>query len=185
VTGLFGGAFDPPHNGHVVLAQEALRHFELERLLALVVVSPGHKEVETPFETRLELARGAFAGLPRIEVVRDEHAYTVDAVREGGFGDAIFLIGADEFADFLTWKEPQEVLEHVRLGVATRPGYGRERLEAVLAHLERPERVEFFAIPEVPVSSSEIRARVARGQSVEDAVPPDVARLIADLNLYR
>jgi nicotinate-nucleotide adenylyltransferase len=185
VTGLFGGAFDPPHKGHVALAEEALRHFELERLLVLVVVRPGHKDVGTPVDGRLGLARAAFAGLPDTEILREEHAYTVDAVRGGRFGDALFLIGADEFGDFLTWKEPQEVLEHVRLGVATRRGYGRERLEKVLAQLERRDRVEFFAIPEVPVSSSEIRARIAHGQSVEDAVPPTVARLISDLALYR
>jgi nicotinate-nucleotide adenylyltransferase len=184
-TGLLGGAFDPPHNGHLALAEAALARFGLERLLVLVVVEPGHKTVTAPFEHRYELARLAFAGLPGAEVVAERHAYTVDAVRDGAFGEAIFLVGADEFADFGSWKDPNGVLEHVRLGVATRPGYGRERLETVLAELERPERVELFEIPAVPASSREIRARVVRGEPIEELVPPPVARLIEERGLYR
>ena len=101
MTGLFGGAFDPPHNGHVALAETALEHFAFERLLALVVVDPGHRDVVLDFPTRFVLAELAFAGLPHTEVVSEEHRYTVDAVRDGRFGDAIFLVGADEFASFL------------------------------------------------------------------------------------
>jgi nicotinate-nucleotide adenylyltransferase len=185
VTGLFGGAFDPPHNGHVALAESALERFELERLLVLVVVDPGHRTVALDFEVRFKLAQLAFGGLPRTEVVREEHPYTVDAVRGGRFGDAIFLIGADEFASFLSWKDPDGVLKEVRLGVATRPGFRRELLEEVLSRLERPERVEFFEIAETPVSSSDIRMRVAAGESIGDLVPRAVAQEIESLGLYR
>lgn len=185
MTGLFGGAFDPPHNGHVALAETALDRFDLERLLALVVVDPGHRSVELDFEQRFELARLAFSGLPRTEVVPEEHSYTVDAVRDGTFGDAIFLVGADEFADFLTWKDPAEVLEHVRLGVATRPGYDRDLLMPVLAELARPERVTFFDIPAVPASSREIRARLAAGEAIAGLVPEAVEREIEARGLYR
>ena len=94
-------------------------------------------------------------------------------------------MGADEFADFLTWKDPDEVLAHVRLGVASRPGFPRDRLDRVLAELARPDRVERFEIDPVPVASREIRARVAAGQRVDDLVPPGVARLIDELGLYR
>jgi nicotinate-nucleotide adenylyltransferase len=185
VTGLFGGAFDPPHNGHIALAETALGRFGLERLLVLVVVAPGHREIVLPFEHRFELARLAFAGLPRTEVVREEKAYTVDTVRDRRFGRALFLVGADEFAAFSTWKEPDEVLEHVRLAVATRPGYPRERLDQALAGLRHPERVEFFEIPAVPVSSSDVRARLARGEPVGTLVPDAVAREIERAGLYR
>jgi nicotinate-nucleotide adenylyltransferase len=185
VTGLLGGAFDPPHNGHLALAERAIAHFRLERLLVLVVAEPGHKPVELPFEDRYELASLAFRELPRTDVVPERNAYTVDAVRGGRFGDAVFLVGADELADFLSWKDPNGVLEHVRLGVATRPGYSRERLEPVLAALDRPDRVQFFDLPAVQVSSSEIRARVARGEPIEGLVPPAVQALIADRGLYR
>lgn len=185
MTGLFGGAFDPPHNGHLALAETALRHFGLERLLVLVVVAPGHRAVILPFERRFELARLAFATLPDTEVVPQEEAYTVDAVRDGRFGDALLLLGADEFAAFLTWKEPDEVLEHVRLAVATRPGYPRERLEQALAVVRSPERVEFFEIPALDVSSSEVRARLERGEPVDSIVPDAVVREIERAGLYR
>jgi nicotinate-nucleotide adenylyltransferase len=183
-VGLLGGAFDPPHNGHVVLAREALERFDLERLLVLVVASPGHKQVATAFDQRLELARLAFAGLPRTEVLAERHPYTVDSVRGGRFGDAMFLMGADEFADFLTWRNPDGVLADVRVAVATRPGYPRERLDDVAARLRRPDRVEFFEVTPVPVSSTEVRERAARGEPVDDLVPPAVARRIAELGLY-
>jgi nicotinate-nucleotide adenylyltransferase len=185
MTGLFGGAFDPPHNGHVALVETALDHFDLERLLVLVMVNPGHRSVELDFDTRFDLARLAFSRLPRTEVVPEEHAYTVDAVRDGKFGDAVFLVGADEFADFLTWKDPGEVLEHVRLGVATRPGYDRDLLAPVLAELARPDRVTFFEIPAVPASSREIRARLAGGEPIDGLVPEPVAREIEARSLYR
>jgi nicotinate-nucleotide adenylyltransferase len=185
MTGLFGGAFDPPHNGHVTLAQTALDHFGLERLVALVVVDPGHRDVELDFPTRFRLAELAFGTLPRTEIVPEEHRYTVDAVRGGRFGDAIFLVGADEFARFLSWKDPDGVLEHVRVGVATRPGFPRDALEPVLESLEQPGRVVFFDIPELPISGSEIRARAAAGETVNEFVPPAVAAEIDRLGLYR
>jgi nicotinate-nucleotide adenylyltransferase len=185
VTGLFGGAFDPPHNGHVALVETAREHFGLERLFLFVVVAPGHRTVTLDFALRFELASLAFGDVPGAEVVPEEHGFTVDAVRDGRYGDAIFLIGADEFAGFLDWKDPNDVLDHVRLGVATRPGYDREQLEAVLARLERPDRVELFDIPALPVSSSEIRARLARGESARGLVPKVVADVIEARGLYR
>jgi nicotinate-nucleotide adenylyltransferase len=191
VTGLLGGAFDPPHNGHLALADAALERFALERLVVVVTGEPPHKHVHTDAETRFRLAEAAFAGRPRVELSRHEleragPSYTVETARwaRREWGDALLLVGADEFADFLSWKDPNGVLEQVRLGVATRPGHARERLGPVLAELERPERVELFAIPEVPISSSEIRARFARGEPVEGLVPAAVARLIAELGLY-
>ena len=183
--GILGGAFDPPHAGHVVLAREAIARFGLERLVALVVAEPAHKPVETPVEQRGELARAAFADLPQVEVVPDDHAYTVEFLRESELPEgAVFVIGADELADFLTWREPDEILRRVRLGVATRPGYPRERLEDVLARVERPERIELFEIPAVTASSTEVRARVAAGRPIDDLVPAEVARLVVALGLY-
>jgi nicotinate-nucleotide adenylyltransferase len=183
--GILGGAFDPPHAGHVVLAHEAIARFGLERLVALVVAEPAHKPVETPVEQRVELARAAFADVPQVEVVPDDHAYTVEFLRESELPEgAVFVIGADELADFLTWRDPDEILRRVRLGVATRPGYPRERLEDVLARVERPERVELFEIPAVSASSTEVRARIAAGRPIDDLVPAEVARLVVALGLY-
>jgi nicotinate-nucleotide adenylyltransferase len=182
VTGLLGGAFDPPHVGHVALADAAVRQLGLERLVVVVVAEPGHKAVHSPAEIRLELARAAFPGR---EVELDRHTRTVDMLREGRWDDPVFLIGADELADFSHWKEPNTVLELARLGVASRPGYPREELDDVLAGLDHPERVLFFEIEPVAISSQEIRERVARGDAIDGLVPPAVAAEIAGRGLYR
>jgi nicotinate-nucleotide adenylyltransferase len=190
-TGLLGGAFDPPHNGHVALAQAAFERFGLDRLVVVVTGDPPHKEVQTHAETRFRLAKEAFAGLPGVELSRHElerpgPSHTVATARwaEEQWGDVVFLVGADEFADFRAWKDPDEILEHVRLGVATRPGYPRERLDPVLAGLRRPERVELFEIPAVDVSSTDIRRRASHGEPIEALLPPGVARLVVEDGVY-
>jgi nicotinate-nucleotide adenylyltransferase len=180
-TGRLGGTFNPPHNGHVLLAETAKRHFDLDPLRVHVSSNPPHKRVDVDVETRLRLARLAF---PNDLIVRDESPYSIDTVI--GYGDdAIFLVGADQFAQVLTWREPDEILAHVRLGVATRPGYPRERLEAVLSQLSRPERVEFFDMEPIPISSSDIRRIAAEGGDLALLVPASVAAEIERLGLYR
>jgi nicotinate-nucleotide adenylyltransferase len=138
VTGLFGGAFDPPHNGHVALARTALDRFELDRLVVIPTGVAPHKRIETPAETRCELAEAAFADVPRTEVSRweldrGEPSYTLETTRwaRARYGELLFLVGADQFARLDTWYRPDEVLELARLGVATRPGYPREALDRV------------------------------------------------------
>jgi nicotinate-nucleotide adenylyltransferase len=191
-VGLLGGAFDPPHRGHVELARDALSRFDLEHLVVVVTGRPPHKLVETGAEARLRLAEAAFGGLDDVEVSRWEidradPSYTVDTVRwaKDRWADVAFVVGADEFCGFLDWKDPDGMLEHARLLVASRPGFPHERLDRVLAGLARPERVEFFEIQPLPISSSEIRARVARGEQIDHLVPPAVANLIEELGLYR
>jgi nicotinate-nucleotide adenylyltransferase len=181
VTALLGGAFDPPHNGHLALARAVEERFG-ERPVVLVTAQPGHKDVWLDADTRLRLAQAAF---PDYDVEFDPYERTVDMLDAGRWSDPLFLIGADEFSDFLTWKDPEGVLGRARLGVATRPGYPRERLDEVLGQLSDPERVELFEIEPVPVSSREIRDRVARGEPIDELVPPAVAELIESLGLYR
>ena len=129
-------------------------------------------------DTRLRLAQEAFAGLPA-EVVLDEHAFTVDAVRGGHFGDAVFVVGADEGAAFPTWKDPDEVLRRVRLAVGTRSGYPPPDLERY------GDRVISFELDSPDVSADQVRARVQEGQTVHDLVPEPVAEAISELGLYR
>jgi nicotinate-nucleotide adenylyltransferase len=180
--GLFGGAFDPPHRGHVELAERAKEVLGLAGLVVLVSADPGHKRVTTPAAVRLELARAAF---PDDEVILDEHRRTVDTLRaHPEWEGAAFLIGADEFCDLPGWKEPEEVLRRVRLAVATRPGFPRERLEAALAQLSAPERVVFFEIEPTPVASRELRPRLERGEDVSADVPSGVAEIIRRERLY-
>ena len=185
VTGVLGGAFDPPHLGHLALARDGSSYFRLTRLLVRVVERPGHKEVETPAPVRLELARLAFGALSGVEIELDRHPRTVDSLEALDLPDPVFLVGADEFADFLSWKQPERVLELARLGVGTRPGVAQERLDDVLAALSRPERVELFEIEPVHVSASELRARAAAGDSLAGMVPDPVAARIRELGLYR
>jgi nicotinate-nucleotide adenylyltransferase len=181
-VGLFGGSFDPPHRGHVELARRAKEELGLDRLVVLVSADPGHKHVETPADVRLQLARAAF---PDDEVVLDEHARTVDTLRaHPEWSDPVFLIGADEFSDFLSWREPEEVLRRTRLAVATRPGFPRERLDTVLAQLEHPERVRFFELEPTPIASRDLRRRLAAGEDVADEVPAAVAEILAREGLY-
>jgi nicotinate-nucleotide adenylyltransferase len=172
MTGLYGGRFDPPHNGHVALAEAARQHFQFDPFLVLVGEQPGHKPTVAPADARLQLAQAAFPGL---DVELDPFPFTVDMLRARGWDDPVFLVGADQLASFASWVEPEAVLELARLGVATRPGY-----------LVAPrDRVEVFEIPPVDVSSSEVRRRVAAGEPIDHFVPPAVAALIEELGLYR
>lgn len=185
VVGILGGAFDPPHNGHVALALAAIDHFGLERLLVRVVTDPGHKRVHTPAETRHRLAELAFGDIEAVEVSLDPYPRTAESLEALALDDPVFLIGADELAAFPTWVRPERVLELARIGAATRPGVDLDSVERVIAGLVRPHRVELFPITPVDVSSSEIRARAAAGLPLDGLVPPAVAAEIDRLHLYR
>jgi nicotinate-nucleotide adenylyltransferase len=182
VTGLYGGAFDPPHVGHVAVARAAKREFELAELTVLVSESPGHKDTHLPAEVRLELARAAF---PADTVRLDPYPRTIDLLRAEHFEDPLFIVGADEFCDFLSWKEPDAVLELARLAVATRPGFPPERLGAVLQGLAAPGRVLFFEIEPNPAASRDIRELAAAGAPLTGLVPDAVDDLIRARGLYR
>lgn len=182
---ILGGAFDPPHNGHVALARAALRALDPERLLVLVVSDPGHKDVVTSAATRLALARLAFAEIPEAEVELDAHARTVDSLEARTFDDPVLVLGADELAAFERWKAPERVLELARLAVARRPGVADSELAAVRSRLAAGDRIFDFEMEPVHVSSSEVRDRVMRGEPIDDLVPPAVAEEIARLGLYR
>jgi nicotinate-nucleotide adenylyltransferase len=174
VTGIFGGRFDPPHVGHVALARAALQRFGIDDFRVTVVADPAHKRTHASPDDRLAMARLAFAGLDAV-VELDEHRFTVDALEERRYEDPVFLIGADQLADFPTWKQPARVLELARLGVATRPGYRPE---------ESSERIETFELEPHDVSSTEIRSRVRRGEPIDGLVPPEVAAYVSAHGLY-
>ncbi len=180
--GLFGGTFDPPHRGHVELLRRARSRLGLEQVIVLVAAAPGHKDVDTPADVRLRLAAAAF---PDDDVLLDPHARTVDTLRaHPEWSDPVFLIGADQFCDFHTWKEPDEVLRLASLGVATRPGFPQARLDAVLRELARPDRVRFFELAPIPVASRELRQRLEDGADVDGDVPSAVLSLIRAEQLY-
>lgn len=180
-VGLFGGAFDPPHDGHVALARAAKERFGLPQLIVLVSEHPGHKDVDLPADARLELARAAF---PEEDVRLDPYPRTIDLLRGERFEDPIFLVGADQFVDFLTWKEPEEVLRLARLGVATRPGFDHGLLNIVLRGLDHRDRVEFFDIEPHAAASRDIRALAAARAPLDGLVPAAVERLITERRFY-
>jgi len=175
-VGLYGGAFDPPHLGHVALAAGAKEAFALPQLIVLVSARPGHKQTQLPAETRLELARAAF---PDEDVRLDPYPRTIELLRAERFPDPLFVLGADEFCHFRSWTEPDGIIELAELAVGTRPGFPRDRLDTVLEALDSPERVHFFDIEPHPAASTDIRA----GGSLEQ-VPPAVAALIRERGLY-
>jgi nicotinate-nucleotide adenylyltransferase len=183
--GILGGVFDPPHVGHLALARAAIDHFRLDRLLVLVNANPGHKHAKTPPDVRLELTRLAFAGIHTAEVELDPHSRTVDLLEELAPADGVFVLGGDELVDFPGWKDPARVLELVRLGVATRPGVPVRQLREARARVPAPDRVSFFELRPVPVSSSDVRERVSRGEPIDELVPQAVADAIARHGLYR
>ena len=175
MTGVLGGRFDPPHLGHLELARAAIDRFGIDDLHVTVVADAAHKASEAPAADRLAMAELAFAGLGAT-VELELHRYTVDALEAAEYDDPIFLVGADELAAFSTWKEPERVLELARLGVATRPGY---------AVATTSPRIQLFEIDPHPVSSSDIRARVRRGEALDDLVTPAIAAYIDEHGLYR
>lgn len=179
MIGILGGTFDPPHNGHVALAEGALRELGIDELVVTVVTDPGHRRTIEDADTRLRLAEAAFEGMPRTRIVREEHPYTVDALSAGSYGDALFVVGADEGAAFPAWKEPERVLELARLAVGTRSGYPPPDLARY------GDRVVPFQLPSPPVSSTDVRARLEAGETIADLVPRAVAELIELESLYR
>ena len=178
---LYGGAFDPPHVGHVEVARAAKAQFAPERLVVLVTEQPGHKDVHLDAQDRLDLARAAF---PDDEVRLDPHPRTIELLRAERFDDPLFVIGADQFARFLSWQEPDEVLELAQLAVATRPGFERDQLDPVLRELHRPDRVVFFEPEPNPAASTDVRALAAAGKPLDGLVPAAVEALIEERGLY-
>jgi nicotinate-nucleotide adenylyltransferase len=193
--GIFGGTFSPPHVGHLACADAALSRLGLDRVLLMPVARPPHKEAtEDPGpEHRLAMCRLATAGDERVgvselEIQRGGPSYTVDTLRalhEASPQDELtFVAGGDMAASLPGWREPEEVLRLARFAVAEREGTDRAEVERALAGLEGRDRLVFFEMPRVEVSSSAIRRGIAAGRPVRDLVPDAVARYIDEHGLY-
>jgi nicotinate-nucleotide adenylyltransferase len=195
--GLLGGTFNPPHIGHMVAAQEALAQLELDEVLLVPVNEPPHKEMEADpgVEHRVELCRRAVAGEERIRVSRVDAdvpgpSFTVATLRrlhESRPGDQLtFIVGGDMALSLPTWREPETILELAELGVAEREGVRRSDIEERVAEVRGgPDRVRFFDMPRLDVSSSLIRRFVGAGRPIRYLVPDGVAAYIAQAGLYR
>ena len=108
----------------------------------------------------------------------------MDSLESRAPEDAVFVIGGDEFADFWEWKRPERILELVQLGVAMRPGVPDDHVREAHARLPSPDRISYFRLAPVPVSSSLVRERVLHGESIDELVPRKVADAITRLGLY-
>ena len=194
--GILGGTFNPPHMGHLVMAQEALDQLDLDRVVLMPVAVPPHKEAhEDPgAAARLELCRLAVADDDRfevstLEIERGGASFTVDTLRElhdvEPEHDLTFIVGGDMAQSLPAWREPEAILRLARLAVAEREGVRREDIARRLEPLHDGDRVVFFDMPRIDVSSSTIRRRVAEGRPVRYLVPDAVAAAIAERGLYR
>jgi nicotinate-nucleotide adenylyltransferase len=197
-VGILGGTFNPPHLGHLIMAQEALVQLDLQRVVLMPVSAPPHKELLPPedpgAQARLALCRLAVAGDERfevsdLEVGRGGPSFTVDTLRDlhehDPEHDLTFILGGDMAHRLPSWREPEAVLSLARLAVAEREGIRREDLRQRLSGLQGAERLAFFDMPRVDVSSSAIRGRVAAGRPIRYLVPEAVEAEIAARGYYR
>ena len=193
-VGLLGGTFNPPHVGHLVCAMEARDQLGLDAVRLVVAAVPPHKEVpdDPGVEVRLELCALAAASEPGLEVSRVEAdrpgpSYTVDTLKglhEDSPGDELtFIVGGDQALGLPDWREPEAVLSLARVAVANRGGTSRQDVLDRCAALDT-SRLDFFAMPRLDVSSTDLRARAREGRPLRHLVPVAVADRIAELGLY-
>lgn len=178
-----------------MLAHEAAAQLGLERVLLVPAGEAPHRRIEPEpgRDVRMEMVNLAAAADPLleasdVEVRGDGPSYTfrtLELLHEERPGDEFtFLMGADVAASLEAWREPQRVLELARVGVAARPGTQLDEAEAAIERLGATDRVDLVRMPELAVSSTRIRRRVAAGRPIRYLVPDPVARLIADRGLY-
>lgn len=187
--GVFGGAFDPVHNGHLAVAQDVVHALDLDRLLFVPTARPPHRK-EGPFasgEARLEMVEAAIEGNEVFgvwtgEFDREGPSYTVDTLRElkGQFPGAelYLLLGADQFSNFSSWREPEEITRLCEVVVVGRDGEDGNSAEHGHPH-------QSVAVPRLEVSSSGIRRRVSEGRPIRYLVPHAVARIIDTQGWYK
>jgi nicotinate-nucleotide adenylyltransferase len=197
--GLFGGSFDPIHQGHILPVREARRALGLDRVLYLVTGRPPHKQRRalTPPHARYAMVEMALLGEEGLyaspsELALDRPAYTVETLehfrRTEPAADLHLLIGGDSFADLHLWYRWREIPAAARLVVLARPGWELDEraLHPELAALAATDRVVFLRQPPVDVSSTRLRELLARGEQPPAGQVPDlVVRYVQKYELYR
>lgn len=194
--GILGGTFNPPHLGHLLCAQEALVQLALDSVVLVPAGSPPHKEVpvDPGAGHRAALCEAAVAGddrfaVSRVEIERAGASYSVDTLRDlharEPEHELTFIVGGDMAHSFPEWRDPEAVLELAELGVAEREGVRRADItERLLPLRGAAERVRFFDMPRLDISSSLVRRRAAAGWPVRYLVPDGVADYMARERLY-
>lgn len=200
-TGIFGGAFNPVHNGHVNLAKEAIEQLKLRELLIIPTFEPPHKNTKLlPFEERAEMCRRAFEGISdkcKITVSDIERrmggiSYTINTIRELSKQYHIddeenarrfyLLIGGDMLYSFREWYKYESILKESNVCAVARGG---DNFTDMLEFAAEMGRVKVLPTNVVDVSSTEIRQRIAKGGDISELVPQSVAEYIAENDLYR
>jgi nicotinate-nucleotide adenylyltransferase len=195
-VGILGGTFDPPHIGHLVIAQEALAYLHLSQVVFVPTRYPPHKPTDnvTPIDLRLEMVRLAIARNPRftlsrVDVDREGPTYTVDTIRllrrqYGEGADLYFIMGMDSLVNLPTWHKPEELIRLCWLAVLNRPGYhvNLDELEKKLPGVR--ERVILIPSPALEVSATDLQRRVQSGEPIDHLVPESVAAFIYEHGLY-
>jgi nicotinate-nucleotide adenylyltransferase len=183
--GILGGTFDPVHNAHLAMAGAALDQLKLDKVLWMPTGNPGYRNPPLASgEHRVAMLRLALEGEPRYEVDPRElllgaSGYTVDSLHElrlelGPDASLVLLMGADQFAKLGSWHRPDEVARLARIAVFARPGFEVNQEKTLLVAMEP-----------MPISGTEIRERVGRGEDISGLVPAPVASYIARHGLYR
>jgi nicotinate-nucleotide adenylyltransferase len=197
-VGIFGGTFDPVHNGHMIIAEQVAEALGLSRVVFVPGGTPPHKpasSVKAAPEYRFEMVEAAIQGnekfyVDRVEIEAGRAMYSVETVPlikerwENSEGEWFFITGADEVSNLLSWKEPDRLLEEAAMVAATRPGYDISNL----GHLERELSNFDHIIPvectRVDISATGIRRMLMEGRSVRYLVPEGVHEIIHDRGLY-
>jgi len=195
--GVMGGTFDPIHNGHLAVAEEVRSRLDLTVILFVPAGQPWLKmdNPVSPAEHRVHMVRLAIADKPNlklstIEIERPGATYTVDTMAElqaqlGAENDLFFILGWGSLAELPQWKESSRLITMCHLAVVPRPGYPRPDLKALEALIPGlSQRVILLEKPEIDISASEIRDRVARGLSITHLVPEPVESYIKQQKLY-
>ena len=194
-VGILGGAFNPPHLGHLVCAQEALLQLELDTVVFVPTGQPPHRVLEDDpgGDLRLEMVELAIAGdsrfaASRIELDRPGPSYTAEtlaAMRSAEPDHELFLIvGGDQAASLPDWHEPEQVLAQATLVVVERVSRSRSAIGLQLAPLRGADTVLYLETPLIQVSSTMLRRRVAGGEPIRYLVPERVVSLIGARGLY-
>jgi len=194
--GILGSAFNPPHLGHLALAQEALWQLGLAEVILVPTGQAPHKRIadDPGCELRMAMTRLAAAedsrlSVSSIEVDREGPSYTYETLealaKERGETELVFVMGADAAVGLESWREPERVVEQASLAVARRAGVSDADVDAVMRSLGCAGRATMLEMPQFGVSSSAVRERAKQGRPLRYLVPETVARFIEEKGIYR
>jgi len=187
---LFGGTFDPPHIGHLLIAQTICEAESFDKIVFIPVNIPPHKKVKTSLDNRINMLNIAIADNPNfeisdIEIKRGGISYTIDTIKtiKKNYGiqnnKISYLIGSDSLLSFHNWKDPEKILEECQIIVAIRPGFRPSDIPAWILH-----RIQFANIPRFEISSTNIRTRWVENKTIRYMVTLPVWEYINKKNIY-